>query len=60
MLLNSGHSISVTGIAVIVCSHAVVDIAQSRQLQAMFALDAFSIFFKLLFVIVIMVIVRPF
>src|SRR5260370_21862986 len=34
----------------IYCSHAVETIDQSRQLQAMFALDAFSIFFKLLFI----------
>ncbi len=42
--------LAITGIAVIVCSHAVIDILQSRQLQSMFALDAFSIFFKVLFV----------
>src|SRR6058998_387598 len=45
--------LAVTAISVIVCSWAVVDIPQSRGLQAMFALDAFSIFFKLLFVAVI-------
>jgi len=42
--------LAVTAISLIVCSHAVETIVQSRQLQAMFALDAFSIFFKLLFI----------
>src|SRR5436190_16638468 len=45
--------LAVTAISVIVCSRAVVDIPQSRSLQSMFALDAFSIFFKLLFVAII-------
>ena len=45
--------LAVTAISVVVCSRAVVDIPQSRQLQSMFALDAFSIFFKLLFVAII-------
>jgi NADH-quinone oxidoreductase subunit N len=36
--------------AVVICSHAVVNIPQSKYLQAMFALDGFSIFFKLLFI----------
>src|SRR5258706_12239375 len=36
--------------SLIICSHAVENIDQSRQLQAMFALDPFSIFFKLLFI----------
>jgi NADH-quinone oxidoreductase subunit N len=45
--------LAVTAISVIVCSRAVVGIEQSRQLQSMFALDAFSIFFKLLFVAII-------
>jgi len=42
--------LAVTAAAVILASHAVPDIEQSRQLQSMFALDAFSIFFKLLFI----------
>jgi NADH-quinone oxidoreductase subunit N len=45
--------LAITAISVIVCSRAVVDIPQSNSLQAMFALDAFSIFFKLLFVAII-------
>src|SRR5436189_879453 len=45
--------LAITAISVIVCSRAVVDIPQSRGLQAMFALDAFAIFFKLLFVALI-------
>jgi NADH-quinone oxidoreductase subunit N len=45
--------LAITALAVVVCSRVVVDIDQSRQLQSMFALDAFSIFFKLLFVGVI-------
>jgi NADH-quinone oxidoreductase subunit N len=42
--------LAVTAGSLIVCSHSVETIVQSRQLQAMFALDAFSIFFKLLFI----------
>ena len=42
-----------TAIAVLVCSHLVTDIVQSRPLQTMFVLDAFSIFFKLIFIAVI-------
>src|SRR3954470_23813962 len=42
--------LAVTAGSLIACSHAVETIDQSRQLQAMFALDAFSIFFKLLFI----------
>ena len=49
--------LAITAVSVIVCSNAVVNIDQSRQLQSMFALDAFSIFFKLLFVVVIALIV---
>src|ERR1700746_1220358 len=44
--------LAVTAISIIVCSWAVTDLPQSRSLQSMFALDAFSIFFKLLFVAV--------
>src|SRR4051795_4930571 len=42
--------LAITAGTLIYCSHAVETIDQSRQLQAMFALDAFSIFFKLLFI----------
>jgi NADH-quinone oxidoreductase subunit N len=45
--------LGITAISIVVSSHAVVNIAQSPQLQLMFTLDAFSIFFKLLFVVVI-------
>jgi NADH-quinone oxidoreductase subunit N len=40
----------ITAIAVVGCSWWVMDIAQSRNLQSMFALDGFAIFFKVLFV----------
>src|SRR6185369_8565953 len=39
-----------TGIALVICSHAVESIDQTRMFGAMFALDSFSIFFKLLFI----------
>ena len=42
--------LAITAGTLIYCSHAVENIDQSRQLQAMFALDGFSIFFKLLFI----------
>ncbi|HEX3067394.1 MAG TPA: hypothetical protein VHX14_02385, partial [Thermoanaerobaculia bacterium] len=42
--------LAITAGTLIWCSHAVENIDQSRQLQAMFALDGFSIFFKLLFI----------
>src|SRR3954465_7542833 len=42
--------LAITAGTLIYCSHAVETIDQSRQLQAMFALDPFSIFFKLLFI----------
>jgi NADH-quinone oxidoreductase subunit N len=40
----------ITAAAVVGCSWWVMDIAQSRNLQSMFALDGFAIFFKILFV----------
>ena len=46
-----------TAVSLIACSHAVEDIDQSRQLQAMFALDGFAIFFKLLFIAAIAMLV---
>jgi len=45
--------LGITAISIIISSHAVENVAQSQQLRAMFTLDAFSIFFKLLFVVVI-------
>ena len=45
--------LAITAISVVGCSWWVMDVPQSAQLQAMFALDAFSIFFKLLFVAII-------
>ncbi|HEX9162226.1 MAG TPA: NADH-quinone oxidoreductase subunit N [Thermoanaerobaculia bacterium] len=45
--------LGITLVSVIVCSQAVVNVSQSAGFAAMFALDAFSIFFKLLFIVVI-------
>ena len=42
--------LAITAASVIACSRAVPDIAQSRTFAAMFALDRFAIFFKLLFI----------
>ncbi|MGZ7041147.1 MAG: NADH-quinone oxidoreductase subunit N, partial [Thermoanaerobaculia bacterium] len=42
--------LAVTAISLIICSHAVESIDQTRMFGAMFALDSFSIFFKLLFI----------
>lgn len=42
-----------TGVAVLACSWAVQDIEQTRGFAAMFALDPFAIFFKLLFIVTI-------
>src|SRR5205807_10017087 len=47
----------ITAGTLIACSHAVETIDQSRQLQAMFALDGFAIFFKLLFIAAIALLV---
>jgi len=47
----------ITAGSLIACSHAVETIDQSRQLQAMFALDGFAIFFKLLFIAAIALLV---
>ncbi len=47
----------ITGGSILACSWAVADMKPSSYLNAMFALDAFSIFFKLLFVVVIALIV---
>ncbi len=40
----------ITAISLIICSHAVESVGQTRGFGAMFALDGFSIFFKLLFI----------
>jgi NADH-quinone oxidoreductase subunit N len=42
-----------TGVAVVVCSNLVADVDQTAGFASMFALDAFSIFFKLLFIVTI-------
>ena len=42
--------LAITAISLIVCSHLVESIPQTRSFAAMFALDAFSIYFKLLFI----------
>ncbi len=49
--------LAITGGSIVACSWAVTDMKPSPMLNAMFALDAFSIFFKLLFVVVIALIV---
>jgi NADH-quinone oxidoreductase subunit N len=49
--------LAVTAGSIVACSWAVTDMKPSNYLNAMFALDAFSIFFKLLFVVVIALIV---
>ena len=49
--------LAITGGSIVACSWAVPDMTASPMLNAMFALDAFSIFFKLLFVVVIAMIV---
>jgi NADH-quinone oxidoreductase subunit N len=49
--------LALTLLTVIGCSWWVTDLPQSRSLQAMFALDAFSIFFKVLFVAAIALVV---
>jgi NADH-quinone oxidoreductase subunit N len=45
--------LAVTAVTILICSHAVENINQTRGFAAMFALDSFSIFFKLLFVAVV-------
>lgn len=42
--------LAATAVTVVYCSHAVEGLTVSRGLERMFALDAFSIFFKLLFI----------
>ena len=45
--------LAITAGSVVACSVAVADIDQTRGFAAMFALDPFSIFFKLLFIVTI-------
>ncbi|HEX2123121.1 MAG TPA: hypothetical protein VHL59_15925 [Thermoanaerobaculia bacterium] len=45
--------LAATAIAVVFCSQAVAQIDQTPLFAEMFALDAFSIFFKLLFIVTI-------
>jgi NADH-quinone oxidoreductase subunit N len=45
--------LAVTAVSVFVCSYAVRDVAQTPAFARMFALDSFSIFFKLLFIVTI-------
>ena len=45
--------LAITAGSVVACSVAVADIDQTRGFAAMFALDSFSIFFKLLFIVTI-------
>ena len=49
--------LAITAGSVIACSHAVEQIDQTRGFAAMFALDPFSIFFKLLFIAAIAMVV---
>src|SRR6266498_2860914 len=49
--------LAITGGSIVACSWAVPDMTASPMLNAMFALDAFAIFFKLLFVVIMALIV---
>jgi NADH-quinone oxidoreductase subunit N len=49
--------LAVSALAVVFSSNAVADIEQTRGFAAMFALDAFSVFFKLLFIVAIALVV---
>jgi NADH-quinone oxidoreductase subunit N len=49
--------LTLTAIAVVVCSNVVRDVDQTAGFASMFALDGFAIFFKLLFIITIAMIV---
>src|SRR5947209_10930989 len=49
--------LAITAGSIVACSWAVTDLKPSPALSSMFALDAFSIFFKLLFVVIIALIV---
>jgi NADH-quinone oxidoreductase subunit N len=45
--------LAATAVTLVICSNTVVNLTQTRGFGQMFALDAFSIFFKLLFIVVI-------
>ena len=49
--------LAVTAVSIVACSWSVPDLAQTGTFAGMFALDAFSIFFKLLFVLTIALVV---
>jgi len=49
--------LAITAVSLVICSNAVVKLDQSPAFASMFALDAFSIFFKLLFIATIAMIV---
>ncbi len=49
--------LAITAGSLLACSYAVQDVPQTRNFAAMFALDSFSIFFKLLFIVTIACIV---
>ncbi len=49
--------LAITAATVIVCSHAVTQIDQTPSFAAMFALDGFSVFFKLLFIAAVAMVV---
>jgi len=49
--------LAITAVSLVICSNAVVNIDQTPAFASMFALDAFSIFFKLLFIATIAMIV---
>src|SRR6266705_22678 len=42
--------LAITAVTVIICSNKVENLSQTAAFSSMFALDAFSIFFKLLFI----------
>jgi NADH-quinone oxidoreductase subunit N len=49
--------LGVTAVSVLICSHAVEGLKISPGFERMFALDAFAIFFKMLFILAIAVVV---
>ena len=49
--------LAVTAVTVVICSNVVADVPQTRGFASMFQLDAFSIFFKLLFLVTIAMVV---
>ena len=49
--------LAITAVSVVLASNLVRDIDQTKGFASMFALDAFSIFFKLLFIVTIAMVV---